>query len=814
VGRAGKRERFDAAVPGCIHADLLAAGKIDDPFFRDNETRTLWVGETDWVYERRFRVSDELLASDRVVLRCEGLDTLATITLNGARVGRTDNMFRVWEFDAKKFLRAGENTISVRFDSPLPYLRRKNKKFRLPAWGVGDFRLDSGGWIRKETCNFGFDWGPKLVTCGIWRPIRLVAFDVARLGDVRIEQEHFRSGRVALDVRASVDNVRRASLRAHVTIALDNRTVAETNVPVKGGKARAKLEVKKAKLWWPNGMGEQPLYEVTAELVDETGELLDTKTKRIGLRTLELERKKDKWGESFRFAVNGVPFFAKGANWIPADALVTRVSRDDYEYLIASAAAANMNMLRVWGGGIYEDDVFYDLCDEFGICVWQDFMFACGTYPAFDAAFLENVRAEARDNVERLRHHACIALWCGNNELESGLVGAKWDDDRMSWTDYRRLFDRLLPAVVKTCDPGRAYWPGSPHSPRGVREDSNSPKWGDAHVWGVWFERKPFEWYRTTGHRFCSEFGFQSFPEPKTVRGYTLPEDRNVTSFVMEHHQRSGIGNAVIMAYMLDWFRVPKNFEMTLWLSQIQHGMAMKYAVEHWRRNMPRTMGALYWQLDDCWPVASWSSIDYHGRWKALHYMARRFYAPLLVSGVEDPEKGTVRIHVTSDLPGPRTGKLTWTLTDTAGAKTASESATVKIAPLKSTCVETLKLGAYLKRRGARDLMLWLELETPKEETCTNFVSFARPKHMKLRDPRLSARVRAVAENCFAVKIRAAHPALWAWLELPRAEAHYSDNFFHVRPGRPVEVLAHVAKPMTREAFEKQLILRSLVDTY
>jgi len=814
VARADKQNWFNATVPGCIHTDLLAAGKIEDSFYRDNEEKTFWVGETDWVYVREFVLSEAMLAHKRVLLRCDGLDTLAEIKINGSRVGKTDNMFRTWEFDVKKYLRAGENHIEIGFRSPFPYLQRKNKKRRLPAWGVGDFRLDSGGWIRKEPCNFGWDWGPRLVTCGIWRAINIVAFDTARLDDIQILQDHAKRDRVGLDINVCADIVGKAKLNARITVKYNNRIVAEVKAPVKRSKARCELVIKNAKLWWPNNMGAQPLYEVTVDLVDEAGVLLDARTKRIGLRTLELVRKKDKWGESFHFAVNGVPFFAKGANWIPADTFATRVTRDDYNHLLVSAADANMNMLRVWGGGIYEDDSFYNLCDELGLCVWQEFMFACATYPAFDKDFMDNVREEACDNVKRLRHHPCVALWCGNNELEMGLVGNRWNDSQMSWSDYKKLFDKLLPSVVKKHDPQRTCIPGSPHSPRGRRSDSNNPNCGDAHLWGVWFELKPFEWYRTTHHRFCSEFGFQSFPEPKTVRSFTKPEDKNISSYIMEYHQRSPIGNSAIMTYMLDWFQVPKDFGKTLMLSQIQHGMAMKYAVEHWRRNMPRCMGALYWQINDCWPAASWASIDSRGRWKGLHYMARHFYAPVMVSGVEDAEKGTVKIYVTSDLLKTRKGKLSWRLTNATGRKITAGEFSVTIPPNKSRSVEKLNLLQHLEKFGPRDLMLWLELDTGKDAVSTNFVTFGRPKHLKLQKPEFKVKVSETPDGRFIVQLKADKCALWTWLELSRMDAHYSDNFFHVRPGRSTEILVCPQKTMTASAFEKQLKVRSLIDTY
>jgi beta-mannosidase len=547
--------------------------------------------------------------------------------------------------------------------------------------------------------------------------------------------------------------------------------------------------------------------------VNPDGTVLDTASKRIGLRTLRLRRNKDKWGESFEFVVNGIPFFSKGACWIPADTFAPNLKDDDYRDLIQSAAAANMNMLRVWGGGFYEADIFYDLCDELGICVWQDFMFACATYPTFEDKFLENVRQEVKDNVKRLLHHPCIALWCGNNEMEQGWVGDKWNDTQMSWEDYSRLFDKLLPDLLHELDPERDYWPCSPHSPLGNREDFNNPNWGDAHLWDVWHGKQPFEWYRTALHRFCSEFGFQSFPEPKTANAYTEPQDRNITSYVMEHHQRSGIGNTTIITYMLDWFRLPGDFDSTLHLSQILQGMAMKYAVEHWRRNMPRTMGTLYWQLNDCWPVASWSSIDYHHRWKALHYMAKIFYAPLLISGVENAETGTVEIFITSDLIKPVKGEISWELTDVDGNSIHKGDQTVEIAYGSSRCVRVLELAEDIKRYGPRNLMLWLELKVKGEVVSTNFVSFVKPKHLELLRPEIKTDIIKQGDEYIATLTTKA-PALWTWLELKDIDAHFSDNYFHLIPGKPLEITIHTYKPLSLAIIKKNLRVQSLIETY
>jgi beta-mannosidase len=812
--QAGKREYIKATIPGCVHTDLQTAGKIPDPYYRDNEDSLQWIGEVDWIYRRTFDIQKDFLEHEQIFLRCEGLDTLATIKINSREITRTDNMFRTYEFDVKHVLKKGKNTIEIRFDSTLPYIKERQTEHPIPLRKV-PHQVSGGNRVRKEQCNFGWDWGPCLLTCGIWRPIQLIAFNSTRLSDVYIRQKHSKNGSVTLDITAGIAKTKgSAAIVASANISRGKQTVASARATFRNNRARLVLNIKNPRLWWPNGMGSQPLYNVTISLIDKDCRLIDMTVKRIGLRTLRLQRKKDRWGESFQFAVNGVPFFAKGANWIPADTFAPRLKEDDYADLLESAAAVHMNMLRVWGGGLYEADRFYDLCDELGICVWQDFMFACATYPTFDRAFMENVRAEAEDNIRRLRHHPCLALWCGNNEIEQGWAGDEWNDRQMSWSDYSRLFDEFLPSKVSSLDPERDYWPCSPHSPHGDRKDFNNDRWGDAHLWQVWHGRQPFEWYRTSGHRFASEFGFQSFPGSKTVYGYTEPQDRNITSYVMEHHQRSSICNTTIMTYLLDWFRLPKDFEMILRASQILQGMAMKYAIEHWRRNMPRTMGALYWQLNDCWPVASWSSIDYHHRWKALHYMAKHFFSPLLVSGVENTEKGSVELYITSDLLKDCTGELLWTLTSVEGKVLLQDSLHVNIPPRRSRRVHNLQLKKYLKEYGARDLMLWLVLSVKGGNNTTNFVSFARPKHFELREPGIEVKISGDSKGNAAATLTAKAPALWTWLELTDVDARFSDNFFHLLPGKPVQVKITTGKPVPLETIKKRLRVRSLIDTY
>ena len=786
-----------ATVPGCAHTDLRAAGKIEDPFYRDNELDLLWIGETDWTFRRQFDVSDELLTHDHVLLRCYGLDTIATVVVNGIQIAQTDNMHRTYEFDVKTYLQSGDNTIEVTFASAMNYVREREREGGvLPAWGVGHHKLNSGGWIRKQPSNFRWDWGPMLVTAGIWRDIELVAHNEIRLTDVHILQDHTIEGKVSLTVNVT------ATDDGPVTCQITHKgaIIATTESDLQDGTAELALDIDDPQLWWPAGMGEQPLYTVEVTAGD------DLWTGRIGLRTLQLDCHDDEWGESFQFVANGVSFFAKGANWIPADTFVTALTKADYRRLLEDAVAANMNMIRVWGGGIYEYDMFFDICDELGICVWQDFMFACATYPAYDQDFMTNVRAEAEDNVRRIRHHPSLALWCGNNELEQGLVGDEWTDHTMSWEDYGALYDVLLPEVVSVLDPQTAYWPCSPHTPRGDRSYWLDPTAGDVHIWQVWHGRQPFEFYRTCEHRFISEFGFQSFPEPATTHGYTQPTDRNITSFVMEHHQRSAIGNSTIIHYMTDWFRLPTSFDQTLWLSQILQGLGIKYAVEGWRRNMPRQMGALYWQLNDCWPVASWASIDYHGRWKALHYMARRFFAPVLLSAVEDLESNTVDLHITNDKLDPVDGLIRWRLTDLAGHVVDEGRIAVSVAASHTQKVSTLTLNGQVQTHGPRNLILWLDLTIDDEIVSSNLVTFARVKHLELADPGIQMRISVGERNI--VTLEAAGPALYVWLS--GIDGRFSDNFFHLFPGKPVEIEIDT----TETDLENKLVVQSVINTY
>ncbi len=801
VAEAGSREFLPATVPGCIHTDLLAAKKIPDPFWRDNEARAQWISDKAWVYRREFFAAPALLARERVLLRCEGLDTLATLTLNGTELGRTDNMFRTWEFDVKKLLKSGRNAIEIKFDPVLPFIRAKEKERKLPTWAY-----PGAAYLRKEPCNFGWDWGPTLITCGIWKKISLVAFDTARLDGVLILQDHKQPGQVGLDIQVTADGP--APAAQVQVIAPNGEIIATEKAALAAGQGSAKVAVIKPQLWWPAGMGAQPLYTVRVALLDARGKTLDSTDKRIGLRTLQAVQQTKE--QPMHFVANGVPFFSKGGNWIPADQFATRMTTERLRRFMEDAVAANMNSLRFWGGGYYEEDELFDLCDELGLCVWLDFKFSCTTYPAFDGAFLANVAAEARDNLKRLRHHPAIAVWCGNNEIMY-FRDKQWTDKKMGESDYYKLFRDTLGNQARELAPQTDYVTGSPDC-------------GDVHFWDVWHGGKPFEVYRNI-HGFVSEFGFQAFPEPKTVAAFTEPGDRDsVYGRIMMWRMRSNrmymdvkedgkIGTDKIMKLVKQYFRDPKDFESTLWLSQITQGYGIKYGAEGWRREMPKSMGCVYWQYNDTWPCTSWSSMDYFGRWKALHYMAKNFYAPLLVSGAEDVKAGTVDLFVTSDRMEDCRGKVTWAVSDVAGKLLKTGALEVNIPAHKSQKVETLKLAGEIQQHSVSNLLVWLKLEVGGATVSDNLVTFAYPRTFNLVNPHLAASVTEQG-SAFTVTLTAEYPALWTWLELEGVDARCSDNFVHVRKDAPVAITVRPAQALTKDAFQKALRVRSLFDTY
>ena len=728
-----------AAVPGSVYHDLLQAGLIPDPFYLDNEDSALKIMEYDFVYSRSFDAAPELLCSDAVFLRCHGLDTLASIEVNGRLAGRADNMHRTWEYDVKALLHEGSNTIRVTLFSPTKYIRAAYAE--KPLEGSSD-AMRGFPYLRKAHCMFGWDWGPHLPDAGIWRDIELIGAEKALLRDVYIAQRH-ENGRVTLDVKPHIRCITDSRIRAAVSVTAPDgqRITAE-------GPGKLSVEIEHPQLWWPSGYGGQPLYSVEVTLSDDRG-ILDTWEKRIGLRTLTIRREKDEWGESFCHCVNGVDVFAMGADYIPEDNLLPRVNKERTRRLLEDAKAAHMNTVRVWGGGYYPEDYFYDLCDELGLMVWQDFMFACASYDLTEA-FEENVKAEFRDNIRRLRHHASLALWCGNNEIESFVPSGIWAKEKKLIADYIKLYEYILPKIVKEEDPGTFYWPSSPSSGGSFDEPGDENR-GDCHYWDVWHGLKPFTDYRNHLFRYASEFGFQSFPCMATIESFTRPEDRNVFSYVMEKHQRNASANGKIAEYLSQTYLYPSSFDLFVYASQLLQAQAMQYGVEHWRRHRGRCMGALVWQLNDCWPVTSWASIDYFGRWKALHYYEKRFFAPVLVSCEEEgtltqntnvnaepiqPLKKTARFNVSNETRSSFSGSIHWSLR-TADASVLREGRfPVTVPALSAAWTEKLDFsdqdtyGSYVA----------YSLEDGQNETIgSGTVLFCAPKHFRFGDPKLEA---------------------------------------------------------------------------
>lgn len=767
-----------ARVPGSVYHDLLNAQLIPDPFYRDNEMDALKLMDNDFLYSRSFSVDEELLRCDAVLLRCEGLDTIATISVNGTPAGFADNMHRIWEFDVRQLLHPGENTIRVHLASPTKYIKEAYARSR--ADGSSDAMVGFPH-IRKAHCMYGWDWGPRLPDAGIWRDISIIGIETARIRDVHVLQHH-EDGKVTLDINTHVTEVSGcAPVSVTVTAPCGKTWTAE------GSKVT--VEIEGPQLWWPAGYGEQPLYTVRVVL----GDGLDEWERRVGLRTMTVSRRRDEWGESFSHCVNGIDIFAMGADYIPEDNLLPRVDPQRTRRLLEDARAANMNCIRIWGGGYYPDDFFYDICDELGLLVWQDFMFACAVYDLTEE-FEKNITAEFVDNVRRLRHHASLALWCGNNEMEMFVASGMWVTAAKQKSDYVKMYEYIIPKVLKKEDPQAFYWPASPSS-GGAFDAPNDEHRGDVHYWDVWHGLKPFPDYRNYKFRYVSEFGFQSFPCMETIESFTEPEDRNVFSYVMEKHQRNASANGRIVYYLSQMYLYPRELTDLVYASQLLQAQSMQYGVEHWRRNRGCCMGAIVWQLNDCWPVASWASIDYYGRWKALHYYEKRFFAPVLISCHEEGilsqdtnvnaepyelEKST-RLNVSNETLNPFRGTARWSLRRPDASVIESGSFQVECPALSAVWMPKQDFSRY----GTFDCYYsYSLLDEEGNVVGQGSVLFCPPKHFKFADPNLNAFVNGdeiiVTAGAYArsVEIQAG------------ADVLLSDNYFDMDAGtRTVKIL-------------------------
>ena len=798
-----------ATVPGCVHTDLRQHELIPDPFYGRNELALRWIEESEWTYRADFTVPAAALGEEELDLCFDGLDTVAAVRLNGAEILRSDNMFHVHRIPVRAHLRRGRNRLEIRFASALDYIRTTRTDYTTRDSGDpvgGSYR------IRKQQCQFGWDWGPRLVTAGVWRGVRLEAWSFNRITTVAVSQAHS-EGRVELALHPQLARPE-PQARFQVTLALNGQVVVSSAY----ASGAIRFAVPEPRLWWPAGQGDQPLYQLSVVLLDQSGAGSEPWSRRIGLRTIALDnasdgleqpRGNDRPLTRFGFRVNGRLIFAKGANWIPAHSFVAGLGRVAYEPLLRSARDANMNTIRVWGGGVYEDDGFYDLCDELGLLVWHDHLFACSLYPS-DDAFLASVRREVTDHVTRIRHHAALALWCGDNEL----IMRNWkalSAEPQRQQDYRRIFLETIPTVLREVDPITPYLHSSPGHELPGHPDSVLPS-HDTHDWEVWHSRKPVEHYQTTRHRFVSEFGMQSFPSLPVARSFCPPEELNPFSPTFQNHQKNTGGNATILDYTTRLYRLPADYGALAHLSQLNQAHCMQVAVEHFRRSQPYCLGALYWQLNDCWPVASWSSLEFGGRWKALHHAARRFFAPSLVSARHLGEesvtkgnyphntKGAVELWTSHDAPENRSAVLAWTLLTREGQVLKAGKKRVLLRPLESQRQLTLDFTSILIRTGRENSVLRLLLTDAKnaEVLSENTVLFAAPRFQPLATKPVRATWRRVSPQQWRLTVRSAVFQTGVWLEFASDEVVARDNAFDLFPGEPRAIVIETQRTLAR----------------
>ncbi|ALS99783.1 beta-mannosidase [Lacimicrobium alkaliphilum] len=813
----GEQQWLPATVPGCNFTDLLANQRIEDPFFRDNETNLQWIEREDWHYRRTFELNSELTGCDAIELVAEGLDTFCDIFLNGHRLGRSENMFVGQRIECKSLLRQGENLLEIHFRSPINEVmpRYRSAGFAYPAENdKSDEKLSV--YCRKAPCHFGWDWGPRFVTSGIWRDIYLQGTESARIDELHFVQHQLSADQASFSLDVQLSSLTEQPLTLEVACKQAPRLNRCVSLDAQQDSLRLDFVLDNPQRWWPNGLGEAFLYEFELRL-KQAGKLIDQRSQRIGLRSIEVINQPDEMGESFYFKVNGEPVFIKGANYIPGDSFIHRMTPQRHREYFDAARQANMNMLRVWGGGIYQDDIFYRLADENGILIWQDFMFACTLYPA-DDEFIANVTREAEYNIKRLRNHACLAMWCGNNEVDMAIKHWQWPQKfgysdelyKRLKQDYIRLFDQCLPEQVETLDPERFYLRSSPI---GFWEE-DADHMGNHHYWGVWHGEEPFSEYQKRVPRFMSEFGFQSFPMPESVARYTEPGDRQLESPVMQVHQKHPRGNHLICAYLEQEYKAPKDFDALLYLSQVQQAQGLKLAFEAHRAARPFCMGTLYWQLNDTWPAASWSGIDYYGQYKALHYQAQRNFAPYLLTVTEQQQR--LSITLVSDLLASEPASLHLRLLDFDGHCHWQQQQVLDTPANTSRQLLELSRAELLKGKAAENLVLQVQLQRPDNQLLAENLYYFVPANQQAL-PQASAELEVVArDDMLEVRLSSVCLLRQCYLSLAGVSANFSDNFFDLLPGQPKSLsLALPGKSQAEiQHLSEGLCCISLADSY
>lgn len=817
--QSGANEWRDAIVPGTVHQDLLKHGLLPDPFYGTNEKKIQWVEEKDWEYKTTFTLSDSLFDYDAARITFEGLDTYADVYLNGALLLKADNMFVGYDVPVKNLLRKGENRLNILFHSPITSVmpQFESNGFNYPA--DNDHRKERlSVFTRKAPYSYGWDWGIRMVTSGVWRPVTLTFYNVATIDDFYVRQLSVTKEKAEIKNELTLNSVsdkdRTAEAILSYSVKGGEETVITKTVTLNKGEniVDIPLTISNPQLWMPNGWGEPVMYDFKAKLICD-GKVVAEKDQRIGLRSIRVVNEKDADGESFYFEVNGQPMFAKGANYIPDDALLPNITKERYETLFRDTKEANMNMLRVWGGGTYEDDYFYQLADENGILIWQDFMFACTSYP-HDPAFMKRVSEEADYNIKRLRNHACLAIWCGNNEVLEAMKYYGWQKKfseavyQDMWKGYDELFKVLLPAKVKELDPDRFYVHSSPYFANWGRPDS----WGigDSHNWGVWYGKHTFESLNKNLPRFMSEFGFQSFPEMKTIATFASPADYEIESEVMNGHQKSSIGNALIKTYMERDYKIPEKFEDFVYVGLVLQGKGMRIGMEAHRRNRPYCMGTLYWQLNDSWPVVSWSSIDYYGNWKALHYQTQRAFAPVLVNPLQEGD--SLCYYILSDKLEPLNGiTLDIRQIDFNGKQLRRNLVKGSVAANTSAMIGFENMGIFTPEQRKNTFLQLTVKDKSGKVLNENVYFFEPPKNLDLPETEINCKVKQLDGRC-EVTLSSKKLAKDVFVEIPIQGARFTDNFFDLLPGQARKVI--ITSPQIKNDGNVNITVRHLRETY
>lgn len=776
-----------ARVPGSVYNDLLENKKIEDPFWRENEVKALKIMDQDFIYYRDFYLEEEFLSSKEIKLICAGIDTVGQIEINNIPIGKCDNMHISWDFCVEKeILKLGKNEIKITLFSPTKYIKKKDEEKHI---GGGWDAMKGFPQLRKAHCMFGWDWGPRLPDAGIWRDIYLQEIQVGCIESCLVEQYHNANG-------CKIEFKPESYITDNIDYEYEITLIDPLGKEFKALPNSSSIDIEKPMLWWPNGLGQQNLYDVIVKLI-VNGNVIDVWEKKIGLRELTVSREKDQWGEEFTQVVNGIKFFSMGANLIPLDNIFPRITEERTRELLMQCKMANFNSIRVWGGGYYPDDYFFDICDELGLVVWQDFMFACANYDLTEE-FEESITKEVTQNVKRIRHHASLGILSGNNEMEMFQLAFEYEGNYALRADYIKMFEYIFPKIVRKLAPQIFYWPASPSS-GGSFDEPNDPNRGDQHYWDVWHGNKPFSEYRKFYFRFASEFGFQSFPSFKTIESFTLPEDRNIFSKVMERHQRNWSANGKIMNYLSQMYLYPTDFSILLYASQLLQADAIKYGVEHFRRNRERCKGAIYWQLNDCWPVASWSSIDYFGRWKALHYYAKRFFSPIMISCQEESEMTqrpfivaehekieiSSKLNVTNETLEDFNGIIKWSLRNSYGEIIQNGEYKCEVSALSSIWFEKIEFDE--DKIDIHESYFAYELyDENLNKISGGTVLFCPPKHFDFKDPKLSARIDGdkiiIKSTCYAKSVE---------IYSDSCDFVLSDNFFDMnKEERVVKIIS------------------------